>query len=386
MNPLLSPVAGSIFCCSLLLYAALSCSIQFRSLFGLWTISGRYSVTKTRSLKRAIIALQYRIPNQIGELRPLSNAEKPAAQPRKRHHQDHLIDRLLPEREVHLLAGPSGAGKTTWLTAFLHSWSHGEAIFGNKSHPAPYLYISLDRSYSSVLRTLDRLGMAHDQFPFYEPPDSITSATPLIKIIEDAKKKHPDVRLVVVEGIASRVPDGKSNDYKIVADFLLSLRKTCEKLDITVLGVAHTTKTKGEDRYENPRQRIAGSVAWGGFSETIIILEPKDPEDVSENAPRELMLLPRNWKEQVFEYGFVDGLLVEKKTVKTTNYQTMQLYLSNVSENPNTGTRLFNPTEAMEKTGLSKSSLYAELTKLLNQRVIEKLDHGSYRIIKNAGN
>jgi hypothetical protein len=316
----------------------------------------------------------------------LPETPKSQKEPRKKSHQDHLIDNLLPEREVHLLAGPSGAGKPTWLTTFLHSWSKGESVFGHKSHPAEYLYISLDRSYASVLRTLDRLGLAHDQFPFYDPPDNITSATPLIKIIEDAKKKHPEARLFVVEGIATRVPDGKPNDYKIVADFLLSLRKTAEKLDITILGVAHTTKTKGEDRYENPRQRIAGSVAWGGFSETIIILEPKDPGDVSPDAPRELMLLPRNWKEQVFEYAFVDGLLVEKRSVKTTNYQTMQLFLADIKGNPNTGTKLFTPTEAMEKTGLSKSSFYAEVVKFLGQRVIEKLDHGTYRIVETSVN
>lgn len=300
-------------------------------------------------------------------------------------HQEHLIDHLMPAREVHLVVGPSGAGKTTWLVTFLNNWSQGASVFGHASHPAPYRYISLDRSKSSVLRTLDRLGVAHDAFPFYDAPPSVTSATALTQIIADAKKKHPETKLFVVEGIATRVPDGKANDYKIVADFLLALRRLCEQLDITILGVAHTTKTKGEDKYENPRQRIAGSVAWGGFSETIIVLEPKDAADPEDNT-RELMLLPRNWKEQVFEYAFEDGLLVERSKVKVSNYQTMQLYLSGLKEHPETGHKMFTTAEALEHTKLPRPSLHAELTKFLNNKVIEKLDQGTYRLLKNAGN
>src|SRR5690242_1448332 len=70
-----------------------------------------------------------------------------------------LIDRILPVHEVHILGGPSGAGKTRWLFQMLQEWKAGNSVLGYASNPVPYAYVSTDRSRESVKRTCEDLGI-----------------------------------------------------------------------------------------------------------------------------------------------------------------------------------------------------------------------------------
>src|SRR4030095_5534108 len=66
----------------------------------------------------------------------------------------------------------------------------------------------------------------------------------------------------------------------------------------------------------NPRQRIAGSVAWAAYSETILLLEPIKPENSNDHR-RTLWVLPRNAAEFTMDYTFNDkGQLVELSVVE----------------------------------------------------------------------
>src|SRR5215471_18211680 len=66
---------------------------------------------------------------------------------------------LFPMHEVSIIAGPSGAGKTTWALQFLHAWQKGEKFFRRPSCPKPFTYLSFDRSGNGLRRTLKRLGI-----------------------------------------------------------------------------------------------------------------------------------------------------------------------------------------------------------------------------------
>src|SRR4051794_13985196 len=75
---------------------------------------------------------------------PHNSPDTAALPPHNFRWREHVIDGLMPVREVHLLGGPSGAGKTTWLMDFLEKWQKEEDIFGHKSHPAAFVYIAGD--------------------------------------------------------------------------------------------------------------------------------------------------------------------------------------------------------------------------------------------------
>jgi len=97
---------------------------------------------------------------------------------------------------------------------------------------------------------------------------------------------------IYVDGFTSLVPGGFLNNYGIVAKWLAQLQRYCWRMRVTVLGACHTTKTKEGERFTNPRQRIAGSVAWAGFSESVLIIEPLDDDKTGDK--RIVHILPRN--------------------------------------------------------------------------------------------
>src|SRR5882672_2794238 len=86
--------------------------------------------------------------------------------------RDHLVDRILPKYAVHLVGGPSGSNKTTWLLQTLvQEWSKGKLVLGNASHPVPWLYISADRPSDSVWETMERIGIPKDGMRIYSVVD-----------------------------------------------------------------------------------------------------------------------------------------------------------------------------------------------------------------------
>lgn len=295
-------------------------------------------------------------------------------------YREHLIEDLFPAREISLIGGPSGSGKTSFLLKMLETWTAGEAVFGHTSHPTPYAYISGDRSTAGMLRTMDRLGLDKRTFPLYVPAISTLNLT-AVQVVENALKRFPDAKLIVFEGIATYVPDGKLHDYKVVAKFLRDLAALCQARDITILGVVHSPKVKEKDKYANPRERIMGSTAWAAYSELIMFLEPKDPD--AGTSLREFWILPRNAREEKFVMDWKDGMLVPLKTQsKRSNYERFMEFLSVV---PDGGT--FTKNDLETSTSMADSSVRFELTKAMSTHLVERVEGaaaGTYR--KKAAN
>lgn len=232
-------------------------------------------------------------------------------------YNDFLIDSILPAREVHLLGGSPGVGKTTFLIQFLDWFRKGEPVFGFRTHPEKggVLYISCDRSPESFKRALDRLRVPHTAFPWltdYDIPSGPLGVPRAEVMLEWVHSKHPEVVLVVMDGLSLLVPEGRSGSdggYSSVAKFLRSLRARAAKLGLTVLGTCHANKVKEGESYSNPRDRILGSTAWSGFSDLVLILDPLDPSN-PENPVRVLNVLPREAPNQILKFSNEKGVLV----------------------------------------------------------------------------
>jgi hypothetical protein len=292
---------------------------------------------------------------------------------------DHVIADIAPRREVHLFGGPSGAGKTTFLIKLLESWAKGAPVFGHQSHPEPFLYISGDRSLADMKRTMRRLKITN--FPIHIPP---TNAVTIAQVMEDALRKYPKTRLLVVEGLATWVPDGKLSDYRVVADFLRKIGDFCHSHDLTVIGVVHSPKRGEKDRYTNPRERIMGSTAWGAYSNLIMFVEPVDP-DSKDNRARELYILPRNAPEEKYTLDWKDGMLIPVTVkMKPTNAQRVLEWIGTVPADSMNGERLFTTAEALQGTGLSERSLFFELDRLKKNGLLENIKQGRYKILRTS--
>ncbi len=281
-----------------------------------------------------------------------------------------LVDSVLPTNEIHLIAGPSGAGKTTWLLQFIEGWRQDFAFFGHESHSSPFVYLSADRSERSVLRTFSRLRIDPDNFHI-ETASSIASQD-LFTVIKQLREKYDDLRVVFIEGFQSFTPGHKMNDYGVVATFLTKLLKYAVTHNLTIVGVCHATKTKKDETYENPRQKINGSVAWAAYSDTIIFIEPADAADVN-NQSRKIMLLPRNAAERMYMMEFKDGVLKEK-TKPLTSWDRFCLWVNELKPDQQVTTE-----QIMVATNTPRSTLAVDLKRAVDLKMLTQVRAGIYR-------
>lgn len=215
----------------------------------------------------------------------------------------YLIETILPANEIHLVAGPSGAGKTRWLMHTLLKWERGESIFGYRSYPVPWVYVAADRSIESVGRTLTSIDIDPKHLNIIPSWDERHTWSQVLDSIGKSKAK-----LAVIESFGSFV-DPPANGA-CVKNFLARTGAAVRYGDVTFIGINESPKMKPADKYELARQRISGPAAWGHFSETVFMVEPADPRH-AELGTRTLTICPRNGPEQVFKSAFdSDGRLI----------------------------------------------------------------------------
>ena len=244
-------------------------------------------------------------------------------------------------------------------------------MFGHASYPLPYAYISVDRSERSVHRTLKRMGIQPDSIPTMSAVD--LKLTTLVEVIREASTRFKEARVFFIDGFASLTPEGKINDYNTVAGFLANATRQCAHYNITIIGIVHAAKTRENEKYLNARQRILGSVAWAGFSDTIFYIEPTDAENAT-CLMRKFEILPRNAKNEVFEMELTaNGTLVPSTRVDDQDKQATD-FLTELAQGEE-----FTFNDFVFSTGLSRSWAHKVIGKLLAANRISKVKKGQYR-------
>lgn len=212
---------------------------------------------------------------------------------------------------------------------------------------------------------------------------------PLVKGVEDnlttieavlkaSVATLPNARLFIIDGFATLVPGGKTNDYHAVANFLRNITRLCKKHDITILGLIHAAKTKENEKYLNPRERILGSVAWAGFSETLFFIAPIAPDDV-ENKYRLLEILPRQAAQERFELQLDDSGCLITSTRRIELDAECIAFLDKV---PPDGE--FSADEIAAALSLGRTKAHRLLNTLLENGAIKKVKRGLYARVTSA--
>ncbi len=204
---------------------------------------------------------------------------------------EYVIEDLFSENNVHLIGGSSGAGKTTLIFQMYKNLLRGEEFLGRKTKPVKWGYISADRSVRSVQETQERLNVF---FPVFSLVDRKLIGVSLTNTILPQLPAFYNYKpnFIYIDGFT--LLPGNANDYQNVAKFLADLSCYCDAKDITILGACHTAKTKEGESFEDPRQRILGSVAWAAFTEGAIVIDKVGGEE----NKRLVHLLPRNKPEE----------------------------------------------------------------------------------------
>lgn len=191
----------------------------------------------------------------------------------------------MPSRELHLLAGASGAGKSRFKVQLGMSLTQGEPFLGLiPTRPWKVAFVSCDRGGDSFQRLLrEELHLPEDIFPWFAeeaiPLESgrVGSNRPS-QVLRWVKSQSPESELIILDGFSGLCP--KANDYWEVRAMERDLQKTLRALDQTALGSVHAAKLRPRDKVLNPRERVLGSVAWAAGAELVISLDSEDPEKV----------------------------------------------------------------------------------------------------------
>lgn len=307
----------------------------------------------------------------------------------------YIVERLLPKGRVNLIGGPSGSGKTTLVFQLFEALSKNEPFLGRKTTPVNWGYISGDRSAESVHETMRRVEV---HFPVFSLVDNDLVGQDLItKIIPRLRAvigHTPD--FLYIDGFTALTPQGKINDYAITAKWLAQLARYCARFKVTILGACHTTKTKQNEMFTNARQKIAGSVAWAGFSESVIMIEPpeKFPRG-SDGSERMITFLPRNYPQEVLEARFnskgrielVEEEAEEDELIKPTRQLKMDAIAQGMMFDKNPGDVLeYAILKAFAMgAGASRSSFDKWVKAQVDIGYFQRADKGEYLYVRKIG-
>jgi hypothetical protein len=224
--------------------------------------------------------------------------------------QSQFPDGWFARGQVHLVAGPSGVGKSRWLYPALSAQFNREEYFGHPSFGLPYLVIALDRGGHSLTRTLNSMDLGSIRKHIQEL-DYCTGAEAFKKIRDLVEKCEVTPAVLLIEGLDIMVE--KPNDPAPVAQFLKMLAKLAFHYHIAIIGTVGSPKMKQKDGwFTSDRDSIFGSAIWGRMTDTIVVMkfiQNKSSGEI-EDAFRKMKVMPRDGAPEKFVTTFQGGRLV----------------------------------------------------------------------------
>lgn len=283
---------------------------------------------------------------------------------------EHLVDGLLPVHEVHVIAGETGAGKSTWLfDNFINPWQHEEPVLGRKSHWFPYVIFVNDRTKSGMIRMLQRLKLNPKQFPI---ESTITaSKLTLVEKIEAFHKVNPALKVVFIEGLHVGQKDG--NDYGESSQVMQELNALCQRQRLTVIATTHVSKANAQQG-AGDRTSIIGSSATPGMCETVFVLTKQ-----KHGGRVKLTVHPRNERSFTQLYKWTE----EGKLVETEDTEDQDRFVRYLNQVP---TDTFKTEDAIafyeKKFKVGRDTVQKEIKRALDNQWIERLTDESGKVKK----
>lgn len=195
------------------------------------------------------------------------------------------IPKLLPFGSICTFSGASGVGKTAFLATLVGQLQRGESVFGHQTNPPPAIgVLACDRPWRDHRAWFEKAGVI--DLPHY----SLRDHDYAWEVLRDWRKtpavfgslvdaiQLPPGSLLIVDPVSLFIA-GRLMDYKDMAIGLGLLDQQLKPRQLTMLGIFHVSKQKtgNQDRYLRPQDRILGSAALIGYSETAFyLLSPEE--------------------------------------------------------------------------------------------------------------
>jgi hypothetical protein len=215
---------------------------------------------------------------------------------------------------VHLIAGSSGAGKTTLILDLLQQQARGALSLGHVGARLDFLVLFADRGRVSNRETLDRMRIDATTFPLDHLPPTTDSGKAITHIQAAIERCAERPAVVFVEGADLLVEDPCKP--QIVMPFVAGLRHLAEHYSLALILSVGAPKSRPQEQYALKRDQVFGSQAWARMCDTVLVLTIVG--DGTE-ATRDLVVLHRNAAAEKFHLAFVEGRLVETEAKDVTD-------------------------------------------------------------------
>lgn len=292
-----------------------------------------------------------------------------------------LIPRILLGGSVNLLAGASGVGKTALLAGLLVQLRDGLPIFGQPSvPPSKIAMLSLDRSWSQSSQLWFDLAGFPD-IPRYCLQDDLgfdcnrlehkRLRLPILKECLD-KLKLPWGSALAIDPV-SWFLGGNLLDYDACMVACTRMRRICMEHGLTMLGLSHAGKQKADpkSRYARPQDRIVGSTAQFGYTDTQMYLA--GPDETGEPW-YSFYWNPHHMPAQSFKLGRAEnGLFIPWDQSQQAQEESAVLTAIPAAEEGVAFGLL------VVASGVSKSAVHRALQLFIKQGLVQKVGHGHYR-------
>lgn len=297
---------------------------------------------------------------------------------------------ILPGGGISLIAGASGIGKTAFLAWWATRFRDRLPLFGYPPHPVPQQAIlAIDRSWvQSTSKWFEAVGFS--DIPAYSPPDDpqvkpsqwrnkanrIYLLGQFLDTLEQQIGGLQPGALVYVDPLAPFL-GGNLLDYDSCSVACMEIRELCRRRQITIIGTTHTAKLKADkqDRYARLQDRILGSTALLGYTDTQMYLAGPQETDKGlyaflwnpHHAPQNTFWLDRDPQ---------TGLFIPAGDKPRGEEQ--QAILTFLGQQPDLTARFVALHAAIP---VSKSSLHYHLQELTRDGLIRQAGRGIYQLI-----
>lgn len=219
------------------------------------------------------------------------------------------IEGVIPFGTITNFSGAYGTGKTILTSEMLAKIRDGREVFGHATNPpTAFYYVAADRPwYPTYHETFESAG-----FPdiwHYSIADDVEQDPRLWrkeaallfteKILTHKVQPIPG-SFVIFDPAYPLFIKGDQNNARDVATSLHWFRWLMRRFEINVLCMANQSKEREDGRYNRPQDRLAGSGAFGAYSDTQMYLQDKK----GEGYPLLFGWKPRRGEIQEFELEF----------------------------------------------------------------------------------
>lgn len=297
------------------------------------------------------------------------------------------IPTILPFGSLSMLAGASGVGKTAFIAECARRMRDGASVCWHETNaPTAVGIIVGDRKWADHRQWFDAVGFPdilhyslRDDLSFNW--DQLHSRTEIVNVFKRSldKLKLPAGGLLILDPISLFIA-GNLNDYKTSAISMAKLDRELTARKLTTIGIAHTAKQKGDkkDRYIRPQDRILGSTALLGFTDTPIYI--LGPEEVDSDY-YEVGWIPHHAQAETFQFSRhpETGLFVPYAAPnEEENLRHLHKYITEATA----GTRTKDILEfGTDQLGVSQRTMHVYLGKLELKGKIQKISRGIWRRI-----